>query len=348
VTFGLLVLAVEYGYGTRFQWIDSVRMTIAASEGSLSTRAAFHAVVMQNLPELLVCIVIPAWFMWNDRRLTLMTAIFFLMVAGASLALILSNAQRSYLFLPAVLFFVAVPSAAPRRIDPAASAGITRLGPLQGGLLMTMLAVLILESGPQFVNVLYAANRSLVLPPKVADGSVLRRIVGQPEHFERSSDLQLGPILTNQVSAFDAFATGRYFKPPDYFDTQTMQEYRDYLIGGMEAALKSCEPRAHILTLDFGNPFPLLLGWPAAGAMTVIHPGRMLSEQVHPSDEEMFRNVNCVLVPKLPVSLGARDFLLKIYGSYLLSRFDAAYETPLWKVLRAKQPFADTTPTTRR
>ena len=63
-----------------------------------------------------------------------------------------------------------------------------------------------------------------------------------------------------------------------------------------------------------------------------------MSKKVHPSDEEMFRNINCVLVPKLPASLNARDFMLDVYGRRLSERFAASYETPLWKVFKLSSP----------
>ena len=48
----------------------------------------------------------------------------------------------------------------------------------------------------------------------------------------------------------------------------------------------------------------------------------------------MFRSIDCVLVPKLPLLRAARDFMLDIYGAYLSQHFGTVRETPLWKVLR--------------
>src|SRR5262249_44741518 len=101
---------------------------------------------------------------------------------------------------------------------------------------------------------------------------------------------------------------------------------------------EGCNPDSRILTTDIGNPFPLLLGWPMGGTMIVIDPNRILSKQAHPSEEEMFRDISCVLVPKLPVKLEARDFMLDVYGRYLAGKFSAVYETPLWQVLKLTFP----------
>ena len=70
-----------------------------------------------NFGVLLVCVLVPAWFLWRERRITPQTVIFFVMVAGASVLLARFNATRILLFLPAVLFFVAAPAAPPWNED---------------------------------------------------------------------------------------------------------------------------------------------------------------------------------------------------------------------------------------
>jgi hypothetical protein len=336
IVFCLMVLAVEYGFGTRFQWIHAVQMAIASDAPLRSAVSGHLHTLAENLPELLVCGSASAWFLWKDGRLTWLTIVFSIMVAGASVALIEENGQRTYLFLPAILFFVAAtPAARDVNILVAADA---RSYERQIGLLVATIAILTLESGPQFVNVVYAAYRSVTLPPMVAGDNVLDRIVSRPENYEVGSGTEIRTVLDRQIGALDAFATGRFFKPVASFDTLTMSEYRDYLTDGMRAAREGCDPGSRILTLDLGNPFPLLLGWPAGGTMVIIHPNRMLSQQAHPSSMEMFRNINCVLVPKLPVQLAARDFMLRVYGPYLSKRYGTAYETKLWKVLKLKSP----------
>jgi hypothetical protein len=117
-----------------------------------------------------------------------------------------------------------------------------------------------------------------------------------------------------------------------------MLEYREYLTDGIRAARVGCEPDSRILTFDNGNPFPLLLSWPVGGGILIVHPNRIVSKKAHPSDQEIFRNINCVLVPKLPTSLIARDFMLDVYGRHLSEKFGASYETPLWKVFKLSSP----------
>jgi hypothetical protein len=338
IVFGLLVLSVEYGYGTHFQWLHAVQMTVAASTGSVSNINGYAHALIENFPELLVCTVVPIWFLWHEGRLTPLTLVFVVMVAGASLALIQSNGQGSFLFIPTILFFVAASS-----LDPQSGESFPRpenawFGSRQAGLIVVTIALLVLQSGPLLLNMAYSAYWSLTQPPLVADNPVLKQIVARPELFEDRSNLRTTPILNGQVSPLDAFVIGRYYHPWYPTDTVTLLEYRDYLVGGMSAAQKGCDAGSRLATLDLGNPFPLLLGWPAGGYALVIHPDRILSVRARPSEEQMFKGVNCVLVPKMPVKLEARDFMLDAYGSFLSGNFRTSYQTPLWTVLKRTVP----------
>jgi hypothetical protein len=338
ISLGILVSVAEYGYGLKFQWIEPVRMAIQSGDPATSALAADFSALILNLPELLVCTLVPAWFLWSDHRLTPPTIIFFIMVAGASVGLMPHNGQHYFLFLPAILFFIAAPPVAQLSRGLSALNEVGRGARWQQALAIVTITVLALESGPQAVNLFYATYRSLTSPALVIDNNVLGRIVARAENYEDPHKLLIGPIVDGRLSAVDAFAVGRFFKPEYRFDTLTMLEYRDYLADGMQAARLGCQPDSRILTFDNGNPFPLLLTWPTGGGMLVVHPDRLVSKKAHPSDDEMFRNINCVLVPKLPASLNARDFMLDVYGRRLSQKFAASYETPLWKVFKLSSP----------
>jgi hypothetical protein len=213
VGLGLLVSVAEYGYGLNFQWIHPVRMAIQSSGTSKSTIAADFSALILNLPELLVCTLVPAWFLWKDHRLTPQTVIFFVIVAGASVGLMPHNGQHYLLFLPAILFFIAAPPAAQLYGEISVPNEVKRGARLPQGLAIAMIAVLALESGPQAVNLFYATYRSLTLPPLVAKHNVLSRIVANAENYEAPSELLIGPIVDGRASAVDAFAIGRFFKP---------------------------------------------------------------------------------------------------------------------------------------
>lgn len=332
VAFGLVVLAVEYRYGTRFQWIPAIQMML--SSGNSSDLSPLIQVLTMNSGELLVCVLVPTWFLWRERRLTPWAMIFIVMIAGASTLLARSNGSFAFSFLPAILLFVVAPTAALRFEDRPGATEIPRQEWRRPVLMAVTMTVVTLQSGPEFANVCISTFRSLTEPPMVAGHDVLGRIVIRARHDEDTSGLKNSAIVDGKGTLLDAFAIGRAFRPMTWGDNLTMSEYRDYLADGMRAARADCKAEDRIFTLDLGNPFPLLLGWPEGGGMIVIHPDRFLSAKAHLSPEKMFQNIDCVLVPKLPVFMAARDFMLDTYGSYLSQQFRTVRETPLWKVLR--------------
>lgn len=328
VAFGLLVLAVEYGYGTRFQWFQAAQT--AAAAGGVLKPGPILEVVFQNFAELLICILVPAWFLWQERRFTPWAVIFFFMVASAAVVLARLGSSHLFLFLPAVMFFVAAPPALSWSEGRPAAAGDPRQERLRYAFTAITLTVLSLESAPPFVNVLFSAYQSLAQPPMVAGDDVLERIVFQSQN----NDDMIKVISAGQVTALDAFGIARASRPMQRWDSLTMSEFRDYLTDGLRAAREVCKRGDRILTADVSNPFPLLLGWPVGGGMVVLQPGLTVSDKVYPSPDIMFRNIGCVLVPKLPLQRAARDFILDKYGAYLTKNFSTAGETELWKVLR--------------
>jgi hypothetical protein len=341
IAFGLLVVAVEYGYGTRFQWLQAVQT--AAGAGSLLSPGPIAGVVFENVGELLVCVLVPAWFLWRERRITPRTVIFFVMVIGASVLLARFNGSRIFLFLPAVMFFVAAPAALPLREGQFAEPGGPRQETWRHAFTAVTLAVLTLQSAPAFINVLFFTYGSLTQPPMVAGDDVLGRIVfgAASESADRARTLRtqnnedvISVILDGHTIALDAFALGRAFRPMQRWDTLTMPEFRDYLTDGMRAAREGCKQGDRILTMDVLNPFPLLLGWPEGGGMTYLQPDQTLSNKAHPAPEKMFQNIDCVLVPKLPVLMAARNLMRDIYGAYLSQHFNPVAETALWNALR--------------
>ena len=342
IAFGLLVVAVEYGCGTRFQWIQAVQT--AAGAGRCLESGPIAGVVFANVGELLVCVLVPAWFLWRERRITSRTVIFFVMVAGASVLLARFNGARILLFLPAVLFFVAAPAAPPLCEDRLAEPGEPRQERWRYALTAVTLAVLTLQSAPAFINVLIFTYESLTQPPMVAGDDVLGRIVfrAASESADRARTLRMQNnedvipvILDGHTTTLDAFAIGRAFRPMQRWDTLSMSEFRDYLTDGMRAAREGCKQGDRILTLDVLNPFPLLLGWPEGGGMPYFQAGQTISDKAHPPPEKMFQNIDCVLVPKLPEQMAARNLMRDIYGAYLSQHFKPVAETALWNALRS-------------
>ena len=70
--------------------------------------------------------------------------------------------------------------------------------------------------------------------------------------------------------------------------------------------------------------------------MFAAAPNFLLSQKAHLPNEVMFRDINCIMIPKLPVLLGDRDGLLDIYGSFLSQSFEPSFESDMWTVLRPR------------
>ena len=147
----------------------------------------------------------------------------------------------------------------------------------------------------------------------------------------------------DKMSKLDVFALARATKPKNYWDNLLMGEYGDYLRSGIAAARQGCRDRARISTIDVVNPFPVLLDWPEGGGMFFAAAGYLTSKKAHLPDEVMFRDIDCVMVPKLPAQIGFRDTLLDIYGPFLSKSFEPSFESDMWTVLRRRAQLSNST-----
>lgn len=71
--------------------------------------------------------------------------------------------------------------------------------------------------------------------------------------------------------------------------------------------------------------------------------GYLTSKKAHLPDEVMFRDIDCVMVPKLPAQIGYRDTLLDIYGPFLSKSFEPSFESDMWSVLRRRAQLSNST-----
>jgi hypothetical protein len=187
------------------------------------------------------------------------------------------------------------------------------------------------------MNVAISTYRSLHGVPLDVDNEILRSIVTDGINDESDPySILVRDGQINKLSKIDAFADGRATKPRHYWDNLSMREFADYLTSGLSSVRKGCEDRARVMDLDWGNPFPLLLGWPSGGGMTYVSPGYIGSEKAHLPNDVMFRDINCVVIPKLPAIMASRNFLLKVYGPFLSNSFRQSYDSGLWTVLRRR------------
>lgn len=100
---------------------------------------------------------------------------------------------------------------------------------------------------------------------------------------------------------------------------------------------------ATLMTLDFANPFPVLLDLPPAlGDPWCIHVDRHISLQTALAGEKLFADAAYVMIPtysgererETETVAETRDFLLGIYGDYLAEAYSTAAENEHWRLLR--------------
>ena len=90
-----------------------------------------------------------------------------------------------------------------------------------------------------------------------------------------------------------------------------------------------------VMTLDFANPFPVLLDLPPAlGDPWCMHVGRHISLETALPGERLFADAAYIMIPTYWRERETRDFLLEVYGEYLAEAYGAVAESGDWRLLR--------------
>jgi hypothetical protein len=336
VVFLAIAAWVEILYGVRFAWMNDVKMAAISSEASSGggdrLGRIFH-ILRDNLLELFGLLVIPALILLPLRKLTISLALFSVYVGAVSVLIVSYSAQSYVLTLPIAFVFVALGALKPESVFAGSMSQIQTRYVLLSAVASTLLVI---ESYPLAMNIAISTYRVIHAAPWDSTNKILDRIVTDDSGQSILSKIDKTPKL-------DMFTLTRAVRPKVYWDIFLMGEYADYLRSGIAAAREGCEDRARISTIDALNSFPMLLGWPTGGGMFYAAPGYLMSKKAHLPDEVMFRNINCVMIPKLPVQIGDRDALLDIYGPFLSKSFDQSFESDMWTVLRRRPHFSDST-----
>jgi hypothetical protein len=333
VIFVAIAAWVEFVYGIRFAWMDDVKMAAASTAAAPGRDALGHIlhVLRDNLPELFGLLAVPAFILLLSRKLLISLALFCIYV-GAVSVLILSYSAQSYLLtLPIAFVFVALDALKP---GSAFTGSINQIRTRYVLLSAVASTLLVIESYPLAVNIAISTYRAIHTAPWDSANEVMKNIA-----TDESEQTILAKI--DKTPKLDMFALTRAVRPKVYWDDLLMGEYADYLRTGISAARQGCEDRARISTIDALNSFPMLLGWPTGGGMFYAAAGYLMSKKAHLPNEVMFRDINCVMIPKLPVQIGYRDALLEIYGPFLSQSFEQSFESDMWTVLRRRPELSE-------
>jgi hypothetical protein len=332
VVFVAIAAWVEFVYGIRFAWINDVKMAAASSatQGRDTPGRILH-ILRDNLPELFGLLVVPAFVLLASRKLSISLALFCIYVGAVSVLIASYSAQSYVLTLPIAFVFVALDALKP---ESAFVGSINQIRTRYVLLSAVASTLLVIESYPLAANIAISTYRAIHAAPWDSANEVMKNIV-----TDKSEQSILAQI--DKTPKLDMFASTRAIRPKSYWDNLLMGEYADYLRTGMSAARQGCKDRARISTMDSLNSFPMLLGWPIGGGMFYAAPGYLMSEKAHLPNEVMFRDINCVMIPKLPVQIGNRDALLEIYGPFLSQSFEQSFESDMWTVLRRRPELSE-------
>ncbi len=328
VIFVAIAAWVEFVYGVRLAWMSDVKMAATSSEFAPGRDTLGHIlhILRDNVPELFGLLVVPAFILLLSRKLMISLALFCVYVGAVSVLIVSYSAQSYVLTLPIAFVFVAMDALKP---ESAFAGSINQI--LTRYVLLSAVAstLLVIESYPLAVNIAISTYRAIHAAPWDSANEVMKNIVTDDGEQSILAKIDKTPKL-------DMFALTRAVRPKSYWDNLLMGEYADYLRTGMSAARQGCEDRARISTIDALNSFPMLLGWPTGGGMFYAAAGYLMSKKAHLPNEVMFRDINCVMIPKLPVEIGYRDALLEIYGPFLSQSFEQSFESDMWTVLRRR------------
>lgn len=177
-----------------------------------------------------------------------------------------------------------------------------------------------------------------------------------------------GGDLRQHVAEIDGFITQEVNRPPEgkaglekareayrvgYADLGTLNAIRTESLSGAIAQpeyfwsledgvqLLRREPglSGKVFTLDMANPFNAFLARSAPrGIDSWYHAGRNFSEAEHRRADEIFADVDVIMVPKAPVQPASHMLLEQLYGSYIDSHYKMIETSDYWRAYTRKGP----------
>jgi hypothetical protein len=320
----LIVMAgLEVAYRFHRGYFLDLMMALRSSGAVRGGYTGTLFLILMNLPELVLCAGLPLLIIYRLGVLTVLTSLIFVFVAGASVLLIEQNAQNYILAVPFILLFLSS-DIIDRRAQPSSRQAASR-----NVISSAIILMWFVYSYPLAVN-------SVVSFAKSISGAKPINTENSTKRFQidwRSADPQLSQdIVTTAGSPLDLFERARESTTNIPGMPLSEAEYALSLDDGFKAARGGCGVSARILTADVVNPFPAALDLPVGGRMIHIAPDRTISIVSHPSPDQMFRDITCVMFPKMPISYSARQMFSKIYSAYLEKNFKVRRETDYWTV----------------
>jgi hypothetical protein len=329
--FLIVGVVLELTFHFHKAYLEDILMAIQSSVRTSRVSSIYEIVV--NLPEITACLVLPAILLIWNRMMTLRVLLLFLFVGLTSFLLLNQSAQVYIMSLPFALLFITLHllgEGEKQAADPARRIRFVLTSQVMQGII---LVVWFLYSCPLAVNVGVSFAKALDSPVAMPGMGLLGEMHIEGHGEDALETLNLPYEGLPPLEIFERAINSRQLFNPDRLNES---EYVASLADGIRALQDACSLSPRILTADSINPFPAVLNLPVGGGMTTIHPDLLVSEQSHIAPERMFADIDCVMVPKLPVQLLARAFVLSVYGDYLKQNFETVKQTDYWTVLRRK------------
>jgi hypothetical protein len=315
------VLELSFGFHAPL-----VRDIVMALRSSGVARSSILYEIVTNLPEILICAILPAGVLLANRVLTPRLGLLFFFVSMMSIMLLNQSAQLRVMMIPFSLLIISWQIVDTRLSASAPSEARFVLISYQT-VLAAACFMWISYSYPIAVNLAVSFSKSIF--GKVIDGreAVLDTIKADLARGDERvvQDLMPGGSASLEIYERTISAAGLPLNEPDYVRS---------LLDGLGAVRAGCGSHDRVATADFVNPFPALLDMPVGGGAIYTDSGLLMSERSHVPAERFFSGIDCVMVPKLPVAYTSRNFFLIIYEGYLHQRFVTVEETAYWTVLR--------------
>ena len=122
-------------------------------------------------------------------------------------------------------------------------------------------------------------------------------------------------------------------------NVRVASEYPGIVNDGLVMLRKNMSTESRIFSMSFSNPFPFALELPPPrGDASWWHGGKSFNRNYFPDADQVFKNVDMVMVPKFADSQlqrrsEATELMKEIYGGYLKSHFIEKDSSQFWTLL---------------
>lgn len=333
VLFAAIIGLVELFFGINYAYFSDLahHSLVRSSLGFMGTRIVTSIVknsyyVLAGTAALILC------FFYSDRKYR--DLLFGLFVISSSIALFIFNSQETD--VPTVIAFIAIACEriarqAFGRADPGRRVAVFAVF----AFFLIMISEILAYSAVAFA---LSYTRSTAANPK--------DVAGEPNigSFFIVEDWPHGANHARMKQGIARFGEDGFDDIGKYVASRQsifQQEYSRTIEKGVDLLDEYDLGNERILTFDFANPFPSIIGSePPTGDRVGLYFGRTFNEDVHIPADIMFRDTSVIMVPKVAMEPHTRDALMDIYGDYVREHYRLVHEDRYWSVWKAQAPDA--------